>query len=357
MTATAGALPILGADRAPRLEGERFEELIFRVAAGALADAGLDRSEIDTVTLSASDERDGRSISSMLSSAPAGGVLKEVTKVTDGSLHALAVGAMKVQSGLSEVGLVVSWDVASEADLQVAAFTALEPFADRPVGAIDPAATALLASAYLSRAGIGVGALDARAAQKAKLAGATEETAEWAAHPLRTTHLAPERDGAAAVVISSPSYAEHRAGAAAGHLLGLGWRLDTYAPGERAWPIWGPLRSAVADALGRAGVELDSIASFELEDLNVFAECMAVEGVGLAPEGHGFEFLASEADPLNRLADDGWLGLPSMCTGLWRLAQVCRAEGDGVSLIHQTVGRGAQGHAVAIVRREEREAK
>jgi len=351
MTSGNGAIPILGAHRAARRKGERFEELIFRVASAALANAGLDREDIDTVTLAASDERDGRSISSMLSAAPAGGVLKEVTKVTDGSLHALAVGAMKVKSGLSEAGLVVSWDVASEAQLEVAAVTALEPFVDRPIGAIDPAATAMLASAYLQEAGIGVDALDARAAQKARATGIPVQSGDWVAHPLRTMHLAPERDGAAAVVISSPEFARRRDAAPAASLLGLGWRTDTYSPGERARPVWGPLRDAAQDALGHAEVELGAITSFELEDLNVFAECMAVEGVGLAPEGQGFRFLASDADPLHRLADDGWAGLPSMCTGLWRLAQVCGAEGEGLSLVHQTIGRAAQGHAVAIVGR------
>jgi acetyl-CoA acetyltransferase len=355
VSAGVAALPILGVDHGPRGDGERFEELIFRVAAGALANAGLGRDDIDTVTLAASDERDGRSISSMLSAAPAGGVLKQVTKVTDGSLHALAVGAMKVRSGLSEAGLVVSWDVASEADLEACAVSALEPFAERPVGAIDPAATALLASAYLQETRVGVAALDARAAQKAIVAGRSVTPGEWAAHPLRTSHLAPERDGAAAVVVSSPAFAKQRGATPAGVLLGLGWRTDTYSPGERARPLTGPLRGAVDDALRHAGTTLDSIASFELEDLNVFAECLAVEGVGLAADGRGLEFLASEADPLHRLADDGWVGLPSMCTGLWRLAQVCRADGEGLSLIHQTVGRAAQGHAVAIVRRRGRE--
>jgi hypothetical protein len=356
VTAGFGTLPILGVNHAARREGERFEELIFRVASGALAAAGITRDEIDTVTLAASDERDGRSISSMLSAAPAGGVLKEVTKITDGSLHALAVGAMKVGSGLSEAALVVSWDVASEADLQDAAVSALEPFVDRPIGAIDPAATALLASAYLHEAGLGVDALDARAAAKAQATGQPAQAGEWAAHPLRCSHLAPERDGAAAVVISSPEFAQRRGAAPVGALLGMGWRTDTYAPGERARPLSGPLRGAVADALRQSGTVLESIASFELEDLNVFAECLAVEGVGLAEEGHGFEFLAQGGDPLHRLADDGWLGLPSLCSGLWRLAQVCGADGEGVSLVHQTVGRAAQGHAVAIVHRHAGEA-
>ncbi|MCW3064996.1 MAG: hypothetical protein JWN32_2168, partial [Solirubrobacterales bacterium] len=161
MTADDRAPAVLGASQAWREEGERFEELVFRVTAGALADAGLTRADVDSVTLAANDERDGRSISSMLGTGPAGGLFREVTKVTDGSLHALALASMKVQAGLSDVGLVVSWDVASEADVHGAAITALEPFADRAIGAVDPAATALLASEYLHATGRGPDAMDA----------------------------------------------------------------------------------------------------------------------------------------------------------------------------------------------------
>ncbi|MCW3066152.1 MAG: 3-ketoacyl-CoA thiolase, partial [Solirubrobacterales bacterium] len=159
-----------------------------------------------------------------------------------------------------------------------------------------------------------------------------------------------------AVVLVSPAFAERQGRAPSGRILGVGWRTDTYAPAERARPVWTPLRAALQDALGRAGVELADLDSFELEDASVFAEAMAAEGVGLAEEGRGLEFLDSEADPLHRLADDGWVGLPLICSGLWRLAQVCGAPANGLSLVHQTVGRAAQGHAVAIVRREAREA-
>ena len=93
--------------------------------------------------------------------------------------------------------------------------------------------------------------------------------------------------------------------------------------------------------------------AFEVDDANVFGECLAAEGIGLADDGHGIAFLEGADDPFRRRADDGFVGVPSLCSGLWRLAQVCAAHGPvgDCSLIHQTVGRAAQGHAVTIVRR------
>ena len=342
---------IAGVHHAERLPDERLEELVFRVASGALADAGAERDLVDSVTLAASDERDGRSISSMLTSAPAGGLYKEVTKVTDGSLHALSLATMKVKSGKSEAHLVVSWDIVSEADEHVVAATALEPFVERPVGGIDPIATALLAAGYLSATGQTVEALDRRAAAKAFAAGTAARTTEWVAHPLRASHLAPERDGAVAVLLVSDDFAANHGLTPPARVAGSGWRTDTYGPAERGLPVWRPLRGATEDALARAGTNLDAIDSFEMDDTNVFAEAMAAEGVGLAPPGEGLAFLTDGEDPFHRRADDGFLGLPSMCSGLWRVAQITHDDAPGRSIVHQGTGRAQQGHAVVVVSR------
>ena len=57
---------------------KRLEEMVFDTAKAALDDAGITRDELDHVTIAACDELDGRSISSMLLSAPAGAYLKDV---------------------------------------------------------------------------------------------------------------------------------------------------------------------------------------------------------------------------------------------------------------------------------------
>jgi acetyl-CoA acetyltransferase len=341
---------VLGARQRYRRPGERLEELVYEVCADALAESGVSHVELDGVVLAASDERDGRSISSMLTSAPAGGLLKEVTKVTDSGLHALALARMRVESGLSDATLVVSWDVASESEPYSVAVTALEPFFDRPVGAIDPLATALVANAYFARHGRDAALLDRRAELKAAQRGAGARVDDWAALPLRAAHVAPERDGAAAVVLASRDFAGRRGLLVRGSLEAASWRTATYSPAERDEPIWAPLRDAAEEALARAGAELAEIDSFEVEDATVFHECLAAEGLGLAEDGAGLDFLNSADDPFGRIADDGFVGLPSLCAGLWRVAQLSAVERPRRSLVHQTIGRAAQGHVVAILR-------
>ena len=58
------------------ISDKRLEEMVFDTARAALDDAKIDRKELDHVTIAASDELDGRSISSMLLSAPAVRTLK-----------------------------------------------------------------------------------------------------------------------------------------------------------------------------------------------------------------------------------------------------------------------------------------
>ena len=49
-----------------------LETLIFASASSALSDAGLERGDLDGIVIAASDQVDGRAISSMVTSGPAG---------------------------------------------------------------------------------------------------------------------------------------------------------------------------------------------------------------------------------------------------------------------------------------------
>ena len=65
---------------AQRIGHLRLEEMVYHTSRAALDHAGVSRGELDHVTLGACDELDGRSISSMLLSAPAGAYLKDEIK-------------------------------------------------------------------------------------------------------------------------------------------------------------------------------------------------------------------------------------------------------------------------------------
>ena len=74
---------------------KRLEEMVYDTSAPALRAAGIERSEIDHITIAACDELDGRSISNMLMVAPAGGYLKDELRVTDSAMVGLHLAAMR----------------------------------------------------------------------------------------------------------------------------------------------------------------------------------------------------------------------------------------------------------------------
>jgi acetyl-CoA acetyltransferase len=294
----------------------------------------------------------------MLTAAPAGALLKDEVKVPDSGLHGLALGVMKVLSGGADVVLVISWATPSECSREALQRTSLEPFVERPVGTIDSVAIGIHAAAYLSRHGREVADLDRRAqARRARVGGATadgHDSDAYLAYPLRRGHVAPVVDGAAAVVLAS----RQRLGAGglvpAGWVRGIGWASDVHAMAERTPGAWPALEVAGAAALRRAGLSVGDVQAFEIDDRTVIHEALALEGVGAAAPGTAFEALAGELGArTNRLSGDGFAGLPVHCTGLWRLATVCGAwrsdpPGEGPVLVHDSVGLGAQGHAVVI---------
>jgi acetyl-CoA C-acetyltransferase len=360
---------IVGAhtERQSAFSERRLEEVIFDTVAAALEDAGMRRADLDSVVLGASDELDGRSISSMLTVAPAGGLLKDEMKTTSSGLHALILSAMRLQSGLFDAGIAVSWSKSSEASVAAVQWTALDPFIERDIGLIDPIATAIMAGAYLAHFHRDARDLDARAAIKWTRARHTGMLTQWdsnadrrnyVAFPLRQEHLAPIVDGVAAVVLASPRLCESRR---LRHppiwVCGIGWATDSYALAERTLWAWPALQRAARDALNRAGCRLDDITRYEVDDYSVIHEVLAVEAIGLAQPGTGFDYLTGDGaavPPVNR-GGGGFTGYPLVCGGLCRVAEVFHqliADDQGQRvLVHETNGIAAQGHAVALLAR------
>jgi acetyl-CoA acetyltransferase len=339
----------------------RLEEIVFDAARGALSTAGVSRDDLDGVVLACHDELDGRVISSMLTSAPSGALLKDEVRVTDSSLHGVVLGSMRVQSGFFNTVLVVSWSVTSGTPLHEVQLTALDPFVERPVGAIDPVATALHANAYVWRFGVSVGELDARARAKWGEAGVDPSLVDletFVSTPLRRGHFAPLVDGVAAVVLVSPSVVECRAFRRPPiWIKGMAWGIDSYALGRRALGEWAVLRKVTADALARARLTLGDLEFVEVDDASVIHEALSVEAIGAAPAGKALSCVGRPSGmPRVQLGTNAFRGYPLFCSGLWRLVQALdqMANGSlpGTGLVHGTYGRAGQGHVALVLSRE-----
>jgi acetyl-CoA acyltransferase len=247
---------------------KRLEEMVFDTARAALDDAHLTRDEIDHVTIAGCDELDGRSISSMLLSAPAGGYLRDEIKCTDSGLTGLCLGAMRVASEVLDIGLVVSWNKSSKAPVEGVMRMRCEPFFTRPIGLNMAICDGLFAQAVSAEFGLGddqVGEAVAGAYQRAARnpRGMQRPVPErlyigsspFIATPLRKAHCAPFTDGAVAIVLVSGRWLARRPLVRPmARIAGLGWRAAGYSLGRERLSGMTSFRDAFQDALGKAGV-------------------------------------------------------------------------------------------------------
>ena len=231
---------------ADRIDDLRLEEMVYRTARAALEDAGVTRGQLDSVTLGACDELDGRSISSMLMAMPAGAYLTDEIKVTDSAATALCLATARILSGDFHLCMVASWCKSSKTDVEAVMRLRGEPFFTRPFGLNMTLADALFAQAVAGRFGIApeeaasrVVAGYERASRNPRGVGRAIPTvaaiagSEWEATPLRRGHRAPMTDGAVCMVLASGKWLRANKGTYATGPRGRGGLGDRFLPAGR----------------------------------------------------------------------------------------------------------------------------
>lgn len=342
---------------------KRLEEMVFDTARAALDNAGVERAEIDHVTIAGCDELDGRSISSMVLAAPAGAYLRDEIRCTNSGMTGLCLGAMRVESGVFDIGLVVSWSKTSEAPVEDVMRMRCEPFYTRPVGLNMSIADGLFAQAVTEAYRIPGSAVDQevlgsyrRATVNPRAVARDMPTLEdvagspVVAAPLRRGHQAPVTDGAVATVIVSERWlSRHPRAEPQARIAGLGWRSEPYDLGRERLSGLRGFRGALADALDRAGIasaggldviELDSQTGF-----HALAYKAALDGTGPAISPSGGPFAQN----------------PYFCSGLVNVAEAVlqvsgsagpiQVRGARLAAAHGCHGFAQQGNAVAILER------
>lgn len=338
---------------ADQVRDKRLEEMVFDTTRAALGSAGIRREEIDHVTIAASDELDGRAISSMLLAMPSGAYLRDEMKCTDSGLTGLCLGAMRVASGLHDLGLVVSWSKTSESPLEDVMRMRCEPFYTRPIGLNMTIADGLFAQAVTQKLGLDEQTINHRVVesyrQAAKnprgTASAIPETTHvsqspFVATPLRKAHQAPVTDGAAAIVLASEKFMATAPGRKPlARLAGIGWRNERYElSAERLTALTG-FKGAISDALRTAGrLRLADVQVLELDAQTPF---------------HHFAFEAALGSELrSALSPSGgaFAQNPYFCTGLVNAVEAVlqvsqHAAGVQVSDVRRAIAHGAHGFA------------
>jgi acetyl-CoA C-acetyltransferase len=277
---------VSGVGEATASPEDSLETLIFRSASAALDDAGIGRDQLDGVVISASDQVDGRAISSMLTSGPAGAYLNEEINVASSPGHALALAYLQILSGTHRRLLLSSWGKASETaggSTQPAERLSNEPFFARDCGLTALAAAALQAQAQRGSA-TDPEVIDEAAARVAARNHGDRSADEVAAspvvaHPLRALEWPPELDGSYSLVIERAEGAPDRRVL----LLGAGWCSDSGAMASRDLAGLPHLARAADDAFRRAGLGRAQMDLWELHDYTPHAEMLAYGAVGLCP--------------------------------------------------------------------------
>ena len=287
----------------------RLEEMAYATARAALDNAGVSRQQLDSLTIGACDELDGRPISSMLMSTPAGGYGVDEIKVTDSGASALAFAYARFLAGESELGMVMSWCKSSKTDVDAVMRLRGDPFYTRPLGLGAIMADGLFAQAVGaefditdSRVAQIVAAAYARAAKNPRGVGHDSLTADaiasspYDATPVRSAHRAPYTDGAVALVVATETFLRANPSCTPlARISGIGWASDSYRLDANRLKSMHSARSAWSSALRQAGER--SAANFDVIELETptgyheaaYSSAFGIESTdALSPSGGSF---------------------------------------------------------------------
>ncbi len=352
------------ADAAQRRDDVRLEELAYRTARAALDDAGVRRDELDNITLGASDELDGRPISSMLLAAPSGGYLKDEIRVTNSGATALGLAVARHLSGDFGLGLVASWCKPSKTDVPTVMNSRWEPFFHRDLGLDAAVAEGLFAQAVSAAHDLQEDELHQRTHDAMRRARenpraverpvASPEEIASSGHvstPVRSRHVAEQSDGAACLVLASDAWMaghpEHRAIAT---IPGVGWSTDSYRLDRERLGATASATAAWAAALRMAGGDAP-VDVVELETPTIFHEAALtrVLPIGVArvsPSGGTFA--------QNPLTAAGLVGVVEAVLQVSGRAGPVQVPDVRRAVAHSSNGFAHQGSVVTVVDAAER---
>lgn len=267
-------------------------DLIFDTVRSAVDDSHQSMSGIDSVVLASHDLVDGRSLSSMVTAPSAGAYLRDEIRFADDGAGAFAAAMTRLEAGHNQRTIVAAWGRASEHDVNAFSHGLFDPLFGRPVGLNETAVSALRAQKWLELYGQQGDArqLAFRQSNAARNTRAVKagQASESAPYPLIDADLPVWADVAVAVVMSTvPSPIR---------VAGMGQSSDPYHVGDRDLVRMPALETAVASALLDANTSIQDVDVFEVDALTAFDEVLAVEALGLARPGEGFEFLASHPE-------------------------------------------------------------
>ncbi|KAF0957236.1 hypothetical protein [Rhodococcus sp. T7] len=298
-------IPVLGIAATPLVSESDavLDELVFDAVSNALQEAGIRKHELGLSVTASLDVYDGRSISSGLTNAAAGGYLSQSYRLEGDAGQAIIAAAQTIAAGDADLALAVGVynPEVSAPDrrqfLQQISNLGFEPHFDRPVGLTAETMFGLHAGyvvdsgelteeqlAAITSAAITRGARRARAARTTPVSAADVQSSAPVNGVLRELMLPAECTGAIAVVLGSLARAR-RARHPRAVLTGWGQATgDTTAGGHWLDDPAAPARRAAQEAYERAGLDqpVDQVQAVELTAATPALLAPTLDALGLA---------------------------------------------------------------------------
>lgn len=225
---------------------------------------------------------------------------------------ALRQGFLAVKSGLVEVALVVGVEKFTDlvgAGVESALATTLDSDYEAVPGLTPSAQAALLMRRYQAEyavpdyglAGFPLtahahGAGNPHAMFQKAIRPETYAKAEMVSEPLNLFDMAPNADGAAAIILTRRNRLPKNYPHPLVRIAGAGLSTDMLAIHDRPDPLWfDAAHLSAARALKQAGASLDAVDFFEYHDSFSIYAALALEACGFASRGAGWKLAAEGA--------------------------------------------------------------
>jgi len=360
----------------PDIWYQRFQGMLFDCFESIMEQTGvtfdLEKGIRNIVTCS-DDVFDARTISDNGMTDVVGAHYRGEEKTAQDGINALGYGMACILSGHDDLILVLGHCKESQPESRrMCANLAFDPFYCRPLGLDFLNAGAMQARAYMQKSGLTEEHL-AKVVVRSRENGAKNRFARdngpvtekdvmespMVSDPLRELHQYPVTDWSVGMLLCCEERA-HEFTDKPVWLTGFGSTMDSYFLGDRDLASSFALKKAAARAYKMAGVKhpADDFDVAELNDAYAYQLPMWAEGMGLAEEGKGGQWIDAGGMEKQHVNLSGGMlnGNPVMLGGLARTLECVlqlRGEAEGrqveeaaKAVAHGTTGAAGQHHAV-----------
>jgi acetyl-CoA C-acetyltransferase len=352
---------------APKRAEVNYAEMAYEVINRVLTDTGLDLDKDIGGKISCSqDIWDGQTISNIGITDVIGGHLHSEEKMPMDGSTAVFYGTVGILSGEYDCALLMAHTKMSQTNRNVVNNVAFDPIYTRMLGLDYTSAAALQAKRYMYKYGItreqvakvvvknlSNAALNPNAHQFGDLTVGDVLSSPILASPLHTLDVAPDTDGAVAIILASEKKAKNITDKPV-WIKGMGVCYDAHYLGDRDLADCMALERASAQAYRMAKIKnpRKDIDVIELGDEFSYQELLWLEGLGICGRGEAGTFTESGVTgmkgklPVN--PSGGLLGgVPANVAGLNRVAEAAlQLRGDaGAHQVKNPKNALAQGHS------------